>query len=274
MDNRKLIIAAAVFVGLILVFVFWPSSKPTQSAANTELPPTVELVAPEEPALVSIEPVKVADPALPELPLPPRIIAVPADLNKSDDKARAGGADLSVQLGRLLVPAEQLRKWVVFVDRVADGELLSKHRPWDLGLGDFVAGGSETSPVLSRDNYQRYDTAITIMETVPVEKLAYYLTQWLPLFDDAYSELGRSSEFHQRLLLALDQLIATEALKTEPRLIQPSVMYKYADVRLESASDVQKLMWRIGPDNMSRVQRYAQQLRELVVSPPEYRDGF
>lgn len=274
MDNRKLVIAAAVIVGLILAVILWPSATPEPVEVEAEVAPTLELVAPEEPTLVSIEAVEQESDVLPDLPLPPRIVKAPADLNQSDQSARTAAADLSVQLGRLLVPAEQLRKWVVFVDRVADGELLSKHRPWQLNLGSFSADGEDDELQLSSSNYGRYSAAISIVETVPAEKLAYYLDQWTPLFEEAYAELGRPGVFKQRLLAALDQIIAAQALTVRPRLIQPSVMYKYADIRLESASDVQKLMWRMGPDNMTRLQRYAHELREFIAAPPEYRDEF
>ena len=257
MENQKVIYGGIVAVLLIvLAIVFWPAPK--QEPAPPEFiaePPIQKLVIPEP---VVVEPVPEVLPEPPVLPLAPRVIAAPVSLNESDAKAREAALDLSVQLGRWLVPAEQIRKWVVLVDRAADGELQSKHRPWLVDIGSYVAAGSDDALSSSPQNYRRYDPLITVLDAVAVDKLAYYIEQWLPLFDQAYQELGSAGNFRERALLALDQLISAEALPQESvALVRPSVMYKYADVRLESASDIQKLMWRLGPKNSARVQDIA-----------------
>jgi hypothetical protein len=38
------------------------------------------------------------------------------------------------------------------------------------------------------------------------------------------------------------------------------VYFKYADETLEKASDVEKLMWRLGPKNTQKVQDYLHKL--------------
>ncbi len=276
MENRNIIaaIVAGVVVVFIAVFIFLPSSEPVETAPIVvESPPVIEQwVEPEPVVEESIE--EAEEVFTPELPLAPRIVGAPDNLNKSDDTSRSAGNDLSVQLGRWLSPNEQIRKWVVLVDRAADGELPSKHRPLALSLGRFKVKGGDQSPVFDEANYQRYTPVIKVLESIPVEKLAYYLSEWQPLFEQAYAELGKAGVFEQRFLLALDQVLMAEPLNTTPDLIQPSVMYKYKDVRLESASAIQKLMWRMGPDNMARVQLYLESLRQAFTEPQIYRSDF
>lgn len=276
MENRQFIYGGvAALLVLILIVVFWPDSQPEEAhTIIIDEPPIEKFVIPSpaeapEPAPAQIEP------APPSLPLPPRIVPAPIDLNASDSTARTAAADLSVQVGRWLLPSEQIRKWVVVIDRAADGDLQSKHRPWGVDIGSYQAAGSEDQPTTSAANYRRYDGVINALSTVSVEQLAYYLDRWEPLFEEAYIELGRSNDFQKRILMALDQVLAADTLPATPQpLVRPSVMYKYADVRLESASDIQKLMWRIGPDNAAKLQDYARRLRAAIQAPPTYQSAF
>ena len=229
-------------------------------------PPPVTAVQPP----VAPEP---APPPPPPLPLAPDIVAAPTSLNGSDASARRAGADLAVQLGRWLMPSEQIRKWVVLVDRAAEGELLSNHRPWQIRMPRFIVGGTDAEPVFSERNYPRYDATVNVLTAIPVEHLAYYLVQWNDLFEQAYGELGEPGSFQQRLRQALDQVLIAVPLTETPALVRPSVMYKYADVRLEAATDIQKLMWRMGPDNAARLQTWAQGLYNVLDNPPEYRSA-
>lgn len=273
MENRNYIYGGlAALVVIILVIVFWPESQPDVLEPIIIDEPAIEKLVIPAPVEESVEEVL---PELPPVPPAPRIISAPVDLNSSDDTSRQAAADLSVQMGRWLIPAEQIRKWVVFMDRAADGELQSKHRPWGIKLGGYIASGDEASPRTSSDNYQRYNKVVNTVNGIAVDKLAYYIDQWAPLFDEAYEELGRDGRFNGRVLLALDQVIAAEALPSvSQRLVRPSVMYKYADVRLESASDIEKLLWRMGPDNAAKLQAYAQRLRATMQAPPEYQSNF
>jgi hypothetical protein len=71
-----------------------------------------------------------------------------------------------------------------------------------------------------------------------------------PLFQQAYEELGHpNGEFNTRLIEVIDHLLATPAAPAEIRLVQPSVLYRYADERLEKLSAGQKLLLRMGPEN-------------------------
>lgn len=274
MENRNFIYAgAAALLILVLAIIFWPESQPVEPEPIVIEEPAIQklvIAAPVE----EVEPEEVLAEA-PALPLAPRIIDAPSGLNSSDADSRNAASDLSVQLGRWLVPAEQIRKWVVFLDRAADGDLQSKHRPWAIKLGAYTAAGSDEAPKSSAKNHQRYKPVVSAVEAVPVEKLAYYIEQWAPLFDEAYQELGRDGSFRDRILMALDQVLAVEDLPSASQaLVRPSVMYKYADVRLESASDIQKLLWRMGPENAASLQTYAMSLRKTMNAPPEYQPNF
>ena len=81
------------------------------------------------------------------------------------------------------------------------------------------------------------------------------LVQWYfdlkPLIDKAYGELGYSdSNFTVTLQTAIDRVLDMQIPESSPELIRPSVMFKYKDQKLEKLSDADKLLLRIGKDNL------------------------
>jgi hypothetical protein len=55
-------------------------------------------------------------------------------------------------------------------------------------------------------------------------------------------------------------VLATPELDTAVELVQPKVMYKFADPTLEALPPLQKQLIRMGPDHVRRIKAY---LREV-----------
>jgi hypothetical protein len=82
-----------------------------------------------------------------------------------------------------------------------------------------------------------------------------------PLFQQAYEELGHpDAEFDDRLIEVIEHLLTTPNPTGEIRLVQPSVLYRYTDERLEKLSAGQKLLIRMGPENAGIIKA---KLREI-----------
>ena len=276
MEDRKVIISLAAITLLLIGVAVWllmpkaeePEPTPAKRPTAVVVPTVVE---PDEPQ--NLEEVVVQEPEPEpeiELPIAPDIVYPPLSLNDSDGTVQAAATKMAARLVTWLQPTEQIRKWVVFVDVAADGDLMGNHRPWDLDIGAFKTYGDEGEESLSQANFERYNTIVSTVESIPVETLAYYFDRWEPLFNEAYAELGKPGRFKQRLLMALDQVLVAEQLDELPKLARPSVMFTYEDVNLESATAVQKLMWRMGPENAAKLQLYASALREELVASREY----
>lgn len=70
-----------------------------------------------------------------------------------------------------------------------------------------------------------------------------------PLFQQVYRELGYANgNFNDRLVDAIDDLLAATVGQGPIRLIQPKVFYEYADPGLEQRSVGQKIMMRMGSE--------------------------
>ena len=68
-------------------------------------------------------------------------------------------------------------------------------------------------------------------------------------------------DFDNAVVRTLDLILATPEIG-EPIALKPkSTKYIYADPALESLSDVQKQLLRMGPDNVRRIKQQAQSVR-------------
>ena len=69
-------------------------------------------------------------------------------------------------------------------------------------------------------------------------------------FQEEYRTLGYpSGEFNDRLIDAIDDLLATPDIAGSILLVQPKVVYQFADPDLEALSAGQKIMLRLGSQN-------------------------
>jgi len=99
----------------------------------------------------------------------------------------------------------------------------------------------------------RYRPYVLAMEAVEAKRLVAAYVQFYPLFQSAYQELGYpKGYFNDRLVQAIDDLLATPEVAA-PRVVQPKVLYQFADSDLEERSAGQKTMLRMGSANAARV---------------------
>jgi len=191
-----------------------------------------------------------------------QIIAAPADLNNSDITASQAIVAMALALGPRMTSDEIIRKWVVAIDNLASGDLISKHQPWVFKMESFTVTGDNMR--LSPENYPRAQPLVDAALAIPPQKLARYYQNWLPLFEQAYAELGKADSFADRLSELLKRIDRIQPLAEIPELERKSVMYTYKNIALEEASDLEKLMWRLGPDNSQRLQDFARQLQTVL----------
>jgi hypothetical protein len=70
---------------------------------------------------------------------------------------------------------------------------------------------------------------------------------------------------------AIDDMLAAPELEGPVALVQPKVMYKFADPELESLSAGRKIMIRIGTDNARRLKAKLREMRQVLAGPPATR---
>ena len=110
-------------------------------------------------------------------------------------------------------------------------------------------------------SYDRYDRYVEVLEGIDPGELAGLIETIEPLLAAALGELGVEAPADQVFDTALAEVMAVPVLSGDVELVQPNVMYHYADPDLEALSPLQKQVLRMGPDNVRRLQDH---LREVA----------
>jgi hypothetical protein len=239
---------------------------------QAKLPPAETVVerqaieAPPAPPAI-LHPVPETSPTEKEEPLP--------SLDESDPLLRQRLASLfgEKSFRELFLPDHIVRRIVVTVDNLDREELPQKYLPVRNPAGSFIATGSGPTFTISPDNYRRYTPYVRLAEAVDSGLLVRTYRYFYPLFQQAYVNLGYpSGYFNDRLVQILDHLLETPEV-SEPQLLQPKIVYTFADPELERLSAGQKLLLRSGPDNAARVKNQLRALHQQLTERPAGKQG-
>ncbi len=177
----------------------------------------------------------------------------PADINASDPWLRQhlSLVDPHPQFKRWLDQTSDLmRQFVLLADQVSKGKLPRKVFSFWRPKESFKVRESEGKLVIDPQGYHRYDLLAEVVDAIDME-LTWRLYQLArPLVREAFAEIAPSGkQFDQVLLAAAEHLLETPQPRGEIVLVKPSVMYQFADPKLESLSAAQKQLLRMGPIN-------------------------
>lgn len=254
-------VLALVVLGLVVYFYPQPVDEPgPPPVALPEAPsPSASEFTPLEAPPPEPAPEFVAEPAPEAPPLPP--------LDESDAEARAAlaaaaGAELVEQH---LVEEDLVRKLVTTTDNLTREGLWIKARAVPPLGGQFLVEGEAGALRIAAANYERYDPLFALVAAIDIDALAAAYQRHYPLLQQAYEELGYPGrQFHNRVLEVIDHLLATPQVSGPVALVQPHVLYQYADPALEALSPGQKVLLRIGPDNAAIARARLIQLRAAL----------
>jgi len=197
-----------------------------------------------------------------ETPAPARTLPLPP-LDESDPEVLGGLTELlrPDALLKHLVPERLVRNIVVTIDNIPREKMALNQRPAQPTPGSFITTGEESAVMLAPANYERYEPFVALVSNVDAKTLVSFYRGLEPLFQEAYEDLGHpDASFTVRLNEVIEHLLQTPTPRGELALVQPSVLYKYADERLEKLSAGQKLLIRMGVNNATVIKG---KLREI-----------
>ncbi|MFT7286761.1 MAG: hypothetical protein ACI87W_000870 [Halieaceae bacterium] len=133
--------------------------------------------------------------------------------------------------------------------------------------GDFSVTKEGQRRFLNEDSYRRYDALVAAVTTLPVDTLVKLFHDFRPQLEEAYASLGYpAAAMDNTLIAALDGVLGASSIEDGPiELVSKGALYAYADPTLESASDLQKQLLRMGPENTEKLQRWAADLRSRLL---------
>lgn len=207
---------------------------------------------------------------LPTIAIPDSLAAKPVPpLGESDGPLQQA---LAAPLGQrpvseLVISKDIARHIVATIDNLPRQKGGTKLLPVKAPAQRFATGGKGEAITLSPLNYARYAAYVKLLRGVDVKQAVALYVHYYPLFQQAYEELGYPKKyFNDRLIEAIDDLLAAPEIRAPVKLVQPKVLYEFADPDLEDLSSGQKLLIRMGPDNAEAVKAKLRELRAALVS--------
>lgn len=176
------------------------------------------------------------------------------------------GAAFGPAIGSLLVRDAVIDKLVTTVDNLPRGELSEKIRPVGrLGEAFATDTSDDNAVVLGITSYARYDALVAQIYYADIDAVYDTYRRFYPLFQKSYERLGYpDAHFNDRLVEAIDHLLAAPKPDEPIVLLRPNVLYEFADPNLEALSSGQKLMLRMGPSNVATVKRILEKFRSRL----------
>jgi hypothetical protein len=245
-----------------LAWYFWESDEPSEPVPVQQQAPAVD-AGPAEP-LHPVEPLDVAPGEGELVELPP--------LEESDSYFALALINLfGSELEPLLASEALIDKSVATVDNLTRSRVAEKIRPLGRLSGNFVvsAAGDNGPFYLSPENYSRYDPLVNMLTGADPDEMVAAYRRFYPLLQEAFNQLGYpDAYFNDRLVEVIDQLLATPEPEEPVRLVQPHVLYEFADPALEALSSGQKLLLRMGPDRAARIKAVLGEIRARIAQAP------
>lgn len=248
----------------LAAYLLWRGTRAPEPAPVASAPPAASV--PGEPAPAPV-------PGTPRYPIEsvaPQAAAVETplpDVADSDPSLQDALASLfaGAPLDRIFHMEQIVPRFVATIDNLPR-QTVSLSRMAVKPIGGAPDTTQADGRILLRaDNATRYQPYLKVMEQVDTQKLVQAYVRYYPLFQKAYQELGYpNGYFNDRLVEVIDHLLAAPDVPAPIALVQPKVLYEFADPTLEQLSAGQKMMIRMGPVNESRAKAKLRDIRHAI----------
>lgn len=264
-------IAAILLLSIVALYLFLGGEQ----VAMIEESPEISSSAIGQSEVTPSEPVPIVRHRIPQESVEEKIEVVPAPPPKPlptlTDSDPVFAEELAAIAGespvkKLLVLKSVLSRFVVTTENLATRSLPLKHMASKPVKGSFKVKQLEPG-VYQMDprNYERYQPYVAMLESTDIDKLVALYVRYYPLLQESFEMLGYPDlYFNDRFIATIDHLLETPDLTESPKLILPSVMFRYADSELEKLSAGQKALLRMGPDNAARVKQRLRLIRQSL----------
>lgn len=267
--GKKLILLLGIVVAVGLGVAFWlyQPAAPAPEPVVVAPPPPPPAAAIPPPMPVEQHPIAAVEASAEQAPLP--------DIEQSDTLYRQALSKLfgKKSLNSLFYSDRMIRRFVATIDNLPRHEAPAKMMPIKPVGGPFLVDHQEAELTIAPANAERYVNYLTIMAAVEPRRLVDMYVSFYPLFQKAYRELGYPNGFfNDRLVEAIDNLLATPDVQPPIALAQPKVLYTYADKSLEARSAGQRILLRLGAENRAKATKLLTAIRKELLSRSPVKD--
>jgi len=170
-------------------------------------------------------------------------------------------------LDRLIVTDDVVHRFVATVDNLPRTTVASKVMLVRPAEGTFAIDSDDGRASISRNNGARYAPYLRTLQALDTGSLTALYVRNYPAFQQAYRDLGYpNGYFNDRLVDVIDHLLAAPEPAESPVLLQPRVLYEFANPDFEARSAGQKAMMRLGPDGERAAKARLRELRRALTA--------
>jgi hypothetical protein len=147
-------------------------------------------------------------------------------------------------------------------DRSLGDGIMPVHRP----KSAFEVSSADGATTIAFANATRYAPYMQVIEAVPTHALVAWYVRFYPLFQKAYRDLGyRNGYFNDRLIVVIDDLLATPDRATPPSLV-PGLhgTWDYAEPSLQELSIGQRMLLRTGASDEAAIKAKLRAIRAAL----------
>lgn len=226
---------------------------PAEPAAEEPKVPAAPADGPKYPLPAGVA--KEGDPSLPEL--------ARSDAPILEALTGMASRDRLGQFGNL---GDYTRRIAITVDNLPRELVPAQYSVVQRIPGALAVGVEDGEITLLEKNYSRYDAFVAFAESLGPKTMVSIYLRFYPLLQKEYRAMGYpKGHFHDRVIEAIDDMLAAPELAGPIRLVQPKVHYRFADPKLESLSAGRKIMIRVGPENAARLKKILRAIRAELV---------
>ena len=194
----------------------------------------------------------------PPAPLPP--------LDAMDPLMRSLLRALSArpELARWLATDNLVQQLAAAIDKASQGKSSSREFKAIAPSGPFLISRGSGGRIIDPAGYRRYDGLVGTVTSIDASAVARVYKTIRPRLNEAYRNMGHpGGDVDRALKQALDILIATPVVRQPIAVVEgPGARWAYADPRLESLSQTQKQLLRMGPDHVDALLVWLRALRD------------
>ncbi len=189
-------------------------------------------------------------------------------LENSDKSFQTAINRASENLKEWFLTKNVIKKFIVIINDLSQNQLLYKHRTFLKPPAKITVKIDAKGLYLAKQSYSRYNPLATAIEAIDVQTGLDLYIVFKPLFEKVYKEFSYPPQYRldDIFLKAAANVIDAPIVTSRIALVKHTISYKYADKKLESLNDVEKLMIRMGPENTKKIQAKLRQLVEAVAA--------
>ncbi len=253
------------------------AAPPMPAVAADSTPTPAGSAAPEAGAGAALPTagVSAATPGAPRFPIE-RVLGADAPLDPAAGSLDGDASDKAIasaladfpgreQLLKFVLPADIVQRIVLTIDNLPGDSMSMQYRAVSAMPGSFMIEKRDGEPIISVRNARRYDAFVAFASGLDSRRLVAVYKRFYPQFQKTYRSIGYpEGHFNDRLVQAIDDLLAAPAPAGAIFLDQPRVLYEYAESSLERRSVGQRMMIRVGPEHAAKLKAKLREIRALL----------